>query len=68
MKKQHESAEMEPPFDCDYCGVEFNDFKTLIEHRELHSNRPEFQCIECDLVLKRKTAYKLHMRTHVSPS
>lgn len=66
MKTHNHLAEMEPPFECDYCGVEFDEFKTLEEHKMRHLNRPDFQCIECDRVLKRRTAFKLHMQTHVS--
>lgn len=66
MKTHKHLAEMEPPFECDCCGVEFDEYATLEEHKKRHLNRPDFQCIECDRVLKRRTAFKLHMQTHVS--
>lgn len=66
LRKHHASAEMEPPFECDYCGIECDDYEALKEHKNRHLNRPDFQCIECDRVMVRKNALKLHMTTHVS--
>lgn len=54
------------PFECDYCGIACDDFDVLKEHKALHLDRPDFQCLECDRILKRKCAFKLHVLIHVS--
>lgn len=56
---------MDPPFECDYCGIEFDDYNALREHKELHLNHPNHQCLECDFVGMTKLL-KQHMRKHVS--
>lgn len=66
MRTHELTAEMAAPFDCDYCGVEFDSFDGLKAHKKLHLNRPDFQCIECDRILKRKWGFKTHMLIHVS--
>lgn len=51
--------------ECDYCGMHSGDAETLVEHQELHLNRPDFQYIECDRVLSKKGILKRHMPVHV---
>lgn len=58
--------EMEPPFDCDYCGFELEDYKTLCEHKQLHLNRPNFECLLCETKHPDQLSLKKHMRKHVS--
>lgn len=60
------STEMKPPFDCDYCGIEFDDHETMREHKKLHLNRPSYQCLECDYIGNQSQLIKQHMRKHVS--
>lgn len=57
---------MVPPFDCDYCGNVFDDYKAFTNHRQLHLDLPKFQCLECERVVKRKQVLRIHMRVHVS--
>lgn len=67
MKKHHgQLSEKEPPFDCDYCGFVFADYKTLTAHLKLHLDRPNIQCLECERILVTKQALKVHMIIHVS--
>lgn len=55
-----------PPFICDYCGTKFDDKKSIIDHKQLHIDRPKFQCLECDRIVSTKQALKTHMSIHVS--
>lgn len=65
MKQHGPLPEMGPPYDCDYCAIEFSEFKTFIDHRQLHLDRPEFQCLECNRVLAKRDILKRHMTIHV---
>lgn len=56
---------MDPPFECDYCGVEFGEYVELREHKTLHSNRVHFQCLKCEYIGKTTKLLKQHMRKHV---
>lgn len=65
MRHVHNSENKPPPGECVHCGMDFGDAETMVEHKRLHLNRPDFQCIQCDRVLTRKQTLKIHMRTHV---
>lgn len=58
-------SEKEPPFICDYCGIELGDYQTYVDHRQLHINRPKFQCLECDRILSNRAVLRIHMSMHV---
>lgn len=67
MKREHnESTEMEPPFNCDYCGHELPDYGALGEHKQLHLNRPAFECVLCEYKGTKTSNLKAHVRFHVS--
>lgn len=66
MLKHEQSTEKDPPFECDYCGIDFGSYNVLREHKELHLNRPNFQCLECDYVGYLTKLLKQHMRKHAS--
>lgn len=66
MKSHNVSIEMEPPFDCDYCGFEMDSYNALCEHQQLHLNRPEFECVFCDYKPNDKQRLRQHTRKHVS--
>lgn len=57
---------MESPFECDYCGIEFGQYKELRDHKSLHSNRVHFQCLKCEYIGKTTKLLKQHMRKHVT--
>lgn len=59
------STEMEPPFYCDYCRLEFEDYQALCVHKELHLNRPDFECVICDYKTDKKLNLQAHTRIHV---
>lgn len=58
MKGHNVPTEMEPPFDCDYCGFELPDYEALCEHRKLHLNRPDFECVLCHYKNTKKNEFK----------
>lgn len=51
---------------CDYCGFVLRNSELLIEHKEQHQSRPDFQCLECEFMGKTNNQLKRHMRVHVS--
>lgn len=67
MQREHnESTEMEPPFICDYCDHELVDYGALCEHKQLHLNRPEFECVLCEYKSIKQINLRAHVRGHVS--
>lgn len=45
--------------------MDFGDVDTLADHKKLHLNRPDYQCIQCERVVTSKPSLKQHMRIHV---
>lgn len=66
MSKHNRKNNMEPPFDCEFCGVTFDDHDKLNKHKELHRNLPRYKCFKCDYIGKTTNLLKQHMRSHVS--
>lgn len=64
MAKHNLSTEKDPPYECDYCSIEFCDYVALLQHKKLHLNRPNNECVICGVV---KKTLKKHMQgIHVS--
>lgn len=59
MKKHGLLPEMEPPFDFDYFGIVFDDYKTFTDHRKPHLGRPNIQCVVCERVVMTKQTLKV---------
>lgn len=68
MTRHNQSKGLEPPFQCDYCGIEFDDHGELKEHKMHHLIRSNFQCTQCEYIGRAPNHLKQHMRTHVSPN
>lgn len=45
--------------------MDFGDAETLTDHKKMHLNRPDFQCIQCERVVSSRKSLKEHMRIHV---
>ena len=56
----------ERPHACDLCNKSFADSSTLSRHRKIHLGVKPFACIVegCGKRFLRRTALKIHMRTH----
>lgn len=64
--KHNLSTATTPPFECEYCGIEYDDHDEFKEHKRLHLTRPNCQCLECEYIGKMPKLLKQHMRKHVS--
>lgn len=57
-------AESKQPRECGMCAMEFNDDSSLSAHTARHSNRPHFNCTECEYVVVTRSALQAHMLNH----
>lgn len=65
MKNAHKIL-LSSPLECGLCGIEEDTPDELDEHISLHSNRLEYQCVECEYVGSATKLLRQHMRSHVS--